>query len=38
MVRRQVFDHVREHLGEDIGSANIVISGTSTVLSAWQTS
>lgn len=29
---RQVFDYVREHLGEDIGSANIVISGTSTVL------
>lgn len=29
---RQVFDYVREHLGEDITSANIVISGNSTVL------
>ena len=29
---RQVFDYVREHLGEDVSSANIVISGNSTVL------
>jgi len=29
---RQVFSYVREHLGEDIASANIVISGSSTVL------
>jgi len=29
---RRVFDYVREHLGEDIVSANIVISGSSTVL------
>ena len=29
---RQVFSYVREHLGEDISSANIVISGSSTVL------
>lgn len=29
---RQVFDYVREHLGEDISAANIVISGSRTVL------
>lgn len=29
---RQVFEYVREHLGEDISSANIVISGNRTVL------
>ena len=29
---RQVFSYVREHLGEDISAANIVISGNSTVL------
>lgn len=29
---RQVFEYVREHLGEDISAANIVISGTRTVL------
>ena len=29
---RQVFSYVREHLGEDISSANIVISGSTTVL------
>jgi len=29
---RQVFTYVREHLGEDITSANIVISGNRTVL------
>lgn len=29
---RQVFTYVREHLGEDISSANIVISGNRTVL------
>jgi DNA-binding transcriptional MerR regulator len=29
---RQVFQYVREHLDEDVSSANIVISGTNTVL------
>jgi len=29
---RKVFDYMREHLGEDITSANLVISGTTSVL------
>lgn len=29
---RKVFTYMREHLGEDVSSANLVISGTSSVL------